>query len=102
MLSNSVSVTVSSGYFSCFTTEILEGFDVQRTSGLGDTLRRYGFLTLAIADYYKLNSTSDECKTAGTCPTYADFIKNCDNVDKMTVSDVFATQLMQVGSSVAH
>lgn len=75
---------------------------MQRTSGLGDTLRRYGFLTLAIADYYKLNSTSDECKTAGTCPTYAGFIKNCDNVDKMTVSDVFATQLMQVGSSVAH
>lgn len=80
----------------CFTTEILEGFDVQRTSSLGDTLRRYGFLTLAITDYYKLNSSANECKTAGACPKYTHFIKKCEDVDKMTVSDVFATQLMQV------
>ncbi|TYG84946.1 hypothetical protein ES288_A13G013100v1 [Gossypium darwinii] len=44
----------------CFTTEILEGFDVQRTSGLLDTLRK------------------------------------CQELDKMTVSDVFSIQLMQV------
>ncbi|XP_021808848.1 crossover junction endonuclease MUS81-like isoform X2 [Prunus avium] len=44
----------------CFTTEILEGFDVQRTIGLADTL------------------------------------KKCQDLDKMTVSDVFAIQLMQV------
>ncbi|XP_052482130.1 crossover junction endonuclease MUS81 isoform X3 [Gossypium raimondii] len=44
----------------CFTTEILEGFDVQRTSGLHDTLRK------------------------------------CQELDKMTVSDVFSIQLMQV------
>ncbi|CAI8596066.1 unnamed protein product [Vicia faba] len=45
----------------CFTTEVLEGFDVQRTTSLGDTLR-----------------------------------KRCQDLEKMTVSDVFATQLMQV------
>ncbi|KAK8258836.1 hypothetical protein V6Z12_D13G016300 [Gossypium hirsutum] len=44
----------------CFTTEILEGFDVQRTSSLHDTLRK------------------------------------CQELDKMTVSDVFSIQLMQV------
>ena len=39
--------------YNCFTTEILEGFDVQRTSGLGDTLRKYGYLTQEISQYYK-------------------------------------------------
>ncbi|XP_057521903.1 crossover junction endonuclease MUS81 isoform X2 [Amaranthus tricolor] len=80
----------------CFTTEILEGFDVQRTSSLGDTLRCFGFLTLAITEYYKLKSRTDESKTVGSCPVYNQFIKQCEDVDKMTVSDVFATQLMQV------
>ncbi|KAL2898501.1 Crossover junction endonuclease MUS81 [Bienertia sinuspersici] len=80
----------------CFTTEILDGFDVQRTNGLADTLRRYGFLTQAITDHYKMSSWPDKCKSAGTCPSYAEFKKNCQDLEKMTVSDVFATQLMQV------
>ncbi|XP_021774401.1 crossover junction endonuclease MUS81-like isoform X5 [Chenopodium quinoa] len=80
----------------CFTTEILEGFDVQRTTSLVDTLHRYGFLTLAITDHYKLISSAEECKTAGVCPKYKQFIKKCEDADKLTVSDVFATQLMQV------
>ncbi|KAH9604879.1 hypothetical protein KSS87_002549 [Heliosperma pusillum] len=80
----------------CFTTEILDGFDVQRTSGLSDTLHRYGFLTLAITDQYQLDSSLADCNTAVHCLEYNQFIKKCNEVDKMTVSDVFATQLMQV------
>ncbi|XP_021750865.1 crossover junction endonuclease MUS81-like isoform X2 [Chenopodium quinoa] len=80
----------------CFTTEILEGFDVQRTTSLVDTLHRYGCLTLAITDHYKLISSAEGCKTAGVCPKYNKFIKTCEDADKLTVSDVFAIQLMQV------
>uniref|UniRef100_A0A7C9AK18 Crossover junction endonuclease MUS81 n=1 Tax=Opuntia streptacantha TaxID=393608 RepID=A0A7C9AK18_OPUST len=79
----------------CFTTEILEGFDVQRTSSLADTLKRYGYLTLAIADYYK-SSCEGGCRSTNSCPEYRDFIRKCEDLDKMTVSDVFASQLMQV------
>ena len=81
---------------SCFTTEILEGFDVQRTSGLADTLRKYGYLTQAIAHFYRLQVTEDRFKNTSVCPPFNDFIKRCNDLDKMTVSDVFAIQLMQV------
>ncbi|KAK7276951.1 hypothetical protein RIF29_18100 [Crotalaria pallida] len=80
----------------CFTTEILEGFDVQRTSGLGDTLRKYGYLTQAISQYYKSGVFEDHVKCSGTCPPFNDFIRQCQDLEKMTVSDVFAIQLMQV------
>ncbi|XP_014502062.1 crossover junction endonuclease MUS81 isoform X1 [Vigna radiata var. radiata] len=80
----------------CFTTEILEGFDVQRTTGLGDTLKKYGYLTQAISQYYKSEILVDNVKSSGTCPPYDDFIKRCQDVEKTTVSDVFAIQLMQV------
>ncbi|PIN23483.1 Endonuclease MUS81 [Handroanthus impetiginosus] len=78
----------------CFTTEILEGFDVQRTSGLADTLRKYGYLTKSINQYYR--SLDPEQKHVGVCPPFDGFIKMCEELDKMTVSDVFAVQLMQV------
>ncbi|KAB2046990.1 hypothetical protein ES319_A13G015200v1 [Gossypium barbadense] len=80
----------------CFTTEILEGFDVQRTSGLLDTLRKYAYLTRAIAQYYKLHLPEDHSKLSGVCPPFNEFIKRCQELDKMTVSDVFSIQLMQV------
>ncbi|KAM7472572.1 hypothetical protein LguiA_010755 [Lonicera macranthoides] len=80
----------------CFTTEILEGFDVQRTSGLGDTLRKYGHLTQAITQYYKSMDYENEHKSSAACPPFNEFIKRCQDLDKMTVSDVFAIQLMQV------
>lgn len=78
----------------CFTTEILEGFDVQRTNGLGETLRKYGHLTQAIYQYYK--SLDSEHKSSRVCPQYREFIRRCEDLDKLTVSDVFAIQLMQV------
>ncbi|KAM1941581.1 hypothetical protein ACFX13_029141 [Malus domestica] len=80
----------------CFTTEILEGFDVQRTIGLADTLKKYVYLTQAIAQYYKSEFSEEQCKHAGVCPPFDEFIRRCQDLDKMTVSDVFAVQLMQV------
>ncbi|KAL8542194.1 hypothetical protein ACS0TY_003164 [Phlomoides rotata] len=78
----------------CFTTEILEGFDVQRTNGLADTLKKYGYLTQSINRFYR--SLDPEKNCIGGCPPYDEFIKMCEELDKMTVSDVFAIQLMQV------
>ncbi|KAK4769643.1 hypothetical protein SAY86_027793 [Trapa natans] len=80
----------------CFTTEILEGFDVHRTSCLGDTLKKYGFLTQAIAHYYTLEHPDEGLQRPGVCPQFDEFIRRCQDLEKMTVSDVFAIQLMQV------
>ncbi|KAM5558278.1 crossover junction endonuclease MUS81-like [Rosa sericea] len=79
----------------CFTTEILEGFDVQRTENLTETLRKYGYLTEAIFKYYK-ELPEEQRKHAGVCLTFDEFNKRSQDLDKMTVSDVFAVQLMQV------
>lgn len=89
-------------FCSCFTTEILEGFDVQRTSGLADTLRNYGYLTQAIIQYYSSVNIEDKMNNPGSgiCPPFNEFIKRCQDLDKMTISDVFATQLMQVSTVV--
>ncbi|KAB1224923.1 Crossover junction endonuclease MUS81 [Morella rubra] len=80
----------------CFTTEILEGFDVQRTTGLADTLKKYGHLTQAISHYYKSVLPEDHTEGTRVCPPFDEFVKRCQDLDKMTVSDVFAIQLMQV------
>ncbi|WOL11990.1 crossover junction endonuclease MUS81 isoform X1 [Canna indica] len=80
----------------CFTTEILEGFDVQKTSGFADTVRKYGHLTKSIMLYYTEHFSSDSARSARVCPTYDGFVKKCKDLEKMTVSDVFALQLMQV------
>lgn len=80
---------------SCFTTELLEGFDVLRTGNVTETLRKYGYLTEAIFKYYK-DLSEEQCKQAGVCPPFDEFNKRCEDLDKMTVSDVFAIQLMQV------
>ncbi|KAK4379769.1 hypothetical protein RND71_001631 [Anisodus tanguticus] len=78
----------------CFTTEILEGFDVQRTSGLGETLRKNGHLTQAINQHHRC--MDNERSNTRVCPRFKEFIRKCEDLDKMTVSDVFAIQLMQV------
>ncbi|GKU92226.1 hypothetical protein SLEP1_g5983 [Rubroshorea leprosula] len=80
----------------CFTTEILEGFDVQRTINLPDTIKKYSHLTRAITHYYKSYLPEDPSRCPGVCPLYNEFIKRCQELDKITVSDVFAIQLMQV------
>ncbi|KAI4302498.1 hypothetical protein MLD38_038234 [Melastoma candidum] len=80
----------------CFTTEILEGFDVQRTSSLLDTLKKYGNLTQAITNYYMSLVQDEPSKLFRPCPLFDEFVKRCHEADKMTISDVFAMQLMQV------
>ncbi|XP_057837987.2 crossover junction endonuclease MUS81 isoform X1 [Cryptomeria japonica] len=79
-----------------FTTEILEGFDVQRTRDLADTVRKYGYLTLSIEDYYSIASHVTRNETYKPCMTYDEFVTKCRDLDKETVSDVFGVQLMQV------
>ncbi|XP_044975843.1 crossover junction endonuclease MUS81-like isoform X1 [Hordeum vulgare subsp. vulgare] len=79
----------------CFTSEILEGFDVQRTTGYSDTERTYGHLTLSIIDYYSMKF-SIGANTSRVCLTYDEFVKKCCDPKKLTVSDIFALQLMQV------
>lgn len=80
----------------CFTTEILEGFDVQRTTGFADTFRRYGYLSLSIKNYYSARFSAHDATNSRFCPIFNEFVKRCQDLEKMTVSDVFALQLMQV------
>lgn len=82
-------------FFSCFTTEILDGFDVQRTTGFADTQRRYVDLTHSIIAYYDA-SFSKAVETFHICPTYDEFKRKCIDLTKTTVNDIFALQLMQV------
>ncbi|KAL5222926.1 hypothetical protein ABZP36_027639 [Zizania latifolia] len=79
----------------CFTTEILEGFDVQRTTGYADTERTYGHLTRSIIEYYSTNFSTG-ANSSRVCLTFDEFKKKCNDLNKITVSDVFALQLMQV------
>ncbi|KAJ3687939.1 hypothetical protein LUZ61_017103 [Rhynchospora tenuis] len=84
----------------CFTTEILEGFDVQRTTGFADTVRKYGHLTKSIIEYYSANFSGNgnnfSRSDSGVCPSFGEFVRRCQDLEKMTVTDVFALQLMQV------
>ncbi|CAO2181761.1 unnamed protein product [Urochloa humidicola] len=79
----------------CFTTEILDGFDVQRTSGVADTQKRYGHLTRSIIKYYDANF-STFAEPSHVCPTYDEFKRKCCELEKKTVNQIFALQLMQV------
>jgi crossover junction endonuclease MUS81 len=83
--------------FSCFTTEILEGFDIQWTSGYAETERQFVRLTCSIIDYYNTNF-SNPATTSHICLTYDEFERRCKDFDKSTVSQIFALQLMQVGN----
>ncbi|CAO2167705.1 unnamed protein product [Urochloa humidicola] len=92
---NTSNGSVASIKTACFTTELSEGFDVLRTSGYTDTQRTYGYLTQSIIDYYSTNFCS-LAKSASSCPTYGEFEEKCRGLQKKTVSQIFALQLMQV------
>uniref|UniRef100_A0ACD5XE59 Uncharacterized protein n=1 Tax=Avena sativa TaxID=4498 RepID=A0ACD5XE59_AVESA len=79
----------------CCTTAILEGFDVQRTTGYADTEKKYGHLTRSIIDYYSTHFSAG-ADSSRLCLTYDEFVKRCSDLKKVTVKDVFALQLMQV------
>ncbi|KMZ58644.1 hypothetical protein ZOSMA_75G00760 [Zostera marina] len=80
----------------CFTTEIVDGFDVIRTAGLTETIGKYGHLTRAITQFYSAQFHSNSNKNPKICPTYVEFIKRCHDLNKMTISKLFSVQLMQV------
>ncbi|KAG2603282.1 crossover junction endonuclease MUS81-like isoform X1 [Panicum virgatum] len=92
---NTANGSVASIKTACFTTELFEGFDVLRTTGYTDTQRTYGYLTQSIIDYYSTNFCS-LAKSDRICPTYDEFEGNCRSLQKKTVSQIFALQLMQV------
>ena len=78
----------------CFTTEIAEGFDVQRTSNVRDTMRLYGHLTHAI--YGLCDELSRGKHRQSLCKTYRQFVDDCKALEKERVRDVFGVMLMQV------
>lgn len=41
----------------------------------------------------------DKAMCSRVCPSYDEFVKKCQDLEKMTISDVFALQLMQVIAS---
>lgn len=49
-----------------------------------------------MSKYYNSYWLVDNSKGASICPAFEEFNRRCQNLDKMTVSDVFAVQLMQV------
>jgi crossover junction endonuclease MUS81 len=82
----------------CFTTEIAEGFDVQRTSDARDTMRLYGHLTHAISNLCDELSRGKDRRSP--CKKYRQFVDDCKALEKERVSDVFGVMLMQVRFSV--
>ncbi|CAM6039950.1 unnamed protein product [Sphagnum compactum] len=79
-----------------FTTEILEGFDVQRTRDMNETVQKYGELTHAIMNRYVLEFGKPNTPPNAVCPTFGEFVEHCKDLDMEQVSDVFGVQLMQV------
>jgi hypothetical protein len=79
-----------------FTTEILEGFDVQRTRDTNETVQKYGELTHAITNRYSLEFGKPNTPPNAVCPTFVEFVEHCKDLDMERVSDVFGVQLMQV------
>lgn len=79
-----------------FTTEILEGFDVQRTRDTSETVQKYGQLTTAIIDRYSLEVGKPGRHPGGYCMRYVEFVNFCKDVEMERVTDVFGVQLMQV------
>ncbi|KAJ7533191.1 hypothetical protein O6H91_13G036900 [Diphasiastrum complanatum] len=78
------------------TTEILEGFDVQRTRDVYETISRYGDLTNAISKRYGIEIGTMGNKDQRLCKTYDQFREHCNDLEKETISDVFGVMLMQV------
>ncbi len=79
-----------------FTTEIWEGFDVQRTQDMNETVEKYRELTHAIMNRYLLEFRKLNTPPDAVCPTFGEFVEHCKDLDMERVSDVFGVQLMQV------
>jgi len=79
-----------------FTTEIWEGFDVQMTQDMNETVEKYGELTHAIMNRYLLEFGKLNTPPNAVCPTFGEFVEHCKDLDMERVSNVFGVQLMQV------
>ncbi len=79
-----------------FTTEIWEGFDVQMTQDMNETVEKYGELTHAIMNRYLLEFGKLNTPPNAVCPTFGEFVEHCKDLDLKLVSNVFGVQLMQV------
>ncbi|KAF6988117.1 hypothetical protein CFC21_005697 [Triticum aestivum] len=65
------------------------------TTRYDDTENKYGHLTGSIINYYSMNFSAG-ADTSRLCLTYDEFVKRCSDLEKVTLSDIFALQLMQV------
>ncbi len=79
-----------------FATKILEGFDVQRTWDMNETIQKYGELTHAIMNFYLLEFGKPNTPPNAVCSTFGEFVEHCKDLDMERVSDLFGVQLMQV------
>ncbi|GAQ86265.1 putative endonuclease containing ERCC4 domain [Klebsormidium nitens] len=81
----------------CINTELVNGFDVQRTADSRDTLRRLVTLTAAIRD--KLQHRTGEAPNSRKepLPTFADFDRRAKASRRRTVKDLWGLMLTQVG-----
>jgi hypothetical protein len=63
-----------------FTTEIREGFDVQRTQDMNETVEKYGELTHAIMNRYLLEFGKLNTPPNAVCPTFGEFVEHCKDL----------------------
>lgn len=92
---------------SALQTEIEDGFDVQHTFNLNDTLTRYSDLTRAITLRYSeawdafavASATGANADLFGgqeRCMTYAEFLHVCRHINADTAGDLLGHMLLQV------
>ncbi|CAA6662109.1 unnamed protein product [Spirodela intermedia] len=58
--------------------------------------KKYGYLTQSINRCYKEQFSIIQNDSVKLCPTFKAFVKKCQDLEKLCVTDVFALQLMQV------
>lgn len=94
---------------SALQTEIEDGFDVQHTLNLNDTLTRYSDLTRAITLRYSeawdafavASATGANADLFGgqeRCMTYAEFLHVCRHINADSAGDLLGHMLLQVSA----
>ena len=86
----------------CAKTSAIDGIRVIRTRNTTETLHQYQLITSAISNMcskeYDKIATGQEGMPCSTCPTYTEFVKTCNHVDKgmATLKDVWVQMLCEV------
>lgn len=81
----------------CINTELVNGFDFQRTTDSRDTLRRLVMLTAAIRDKLQHRTGDAQGAREEPLPTFADFDRRAKASRRRTVKDLWGLMLTQVG-----